>query len=174
MNLKVWLTLYWSSLLWTHFFWSMHRSKEQKTERFTFLPEEYFYMFTISFYKLITISPCWREWLFVWKKKTLKFLYSRMLYAKFGWNWPNSFEERIFKYFQYNFTFSLLPSFEKACPFIWANLNLLHSRMFCIKFGWNWSSCSELEDFKIFFDIILLFCYYFPLEKGVALNLNKL
>ena len=28
------------------------------------------------------------------------------------------------------------------------NLNLLHSRMFCVKLGWNWPCCSELEYLK--------------------------
>ena len=49
-------------------------------------------------------------------------IYPRMLCTKFGWNWPSSFKERILKYFQYNFTISLLsplwegfyPSFEQT------------------------------------------------------------
>ena len=40
--------------------------------------------------------------------KNLNSIYPRMLCAKFGWNWPSSFKERILKYFQYNFTISLL------------------------------------------------------------------
>ena len=31
--------------------------------------------------------------------------------------------------------------------FIWTNLNTLHSRMYCVKFGWNWLSGSGEEDF---------------------------
>ena len=58
-------------------------------------PEEDIYMFSISFYKLAIISPCRRAWLFIWKKN-LNFIYSRMLYAKFGWNWPNSSEVENF------------------------------------------------------------------------------
>ena len=34
-------------------------------------------------------------------------------------------------------------------PFIWTNLNLLHPRMLCAKFGWNWLSGSGEEDFLI-------------------------
>ena len=33
-----------------------------------------------------------------------------------------------------------------AWPFIWTNLNPLHPRMFCAKFGWNWPSGSGEED----------------------------
>ena len=33
--------------------------------------------------------------------------------------------------------------------FIWTNLNPLHPRMLCAKFGWNWPSGSGEEDFKI-------------------------
>ena len=73
-------------------------------------------MFSISFYKLATICPCRRTRLFIWKKKprisskNLNSIHPRMLCAKFGLNWPSSFKERILKYFQYNFTISLLSS----------------------------------------------------------------
>ena len=30
--------------------------------------------------------------------------------------------------------------------FIWTNLNPLHPRMLCAKFGWNWLGGSEEED----------------------------
>ena len=63
--------------------------------------------------KFAVISPWERVWAFICKNS----IYSRMLCAKFGWNWPRSFKERIFKYFQYNFTISLLPPlWEGHCP----------------------------------------------------------
>ena len=31
---------------------------------------------------------------------------------------------------------------KRAWPFIWTNLNPVHPRMFCDKFGWNWTSGS--------------------------------
>ena len=37
---------------------------------------------------------------------------------------------------------------EKVGLFIWTNLNSIHQRMHCAKFGWNWPSCSG-EDFQI-------------------------
>ena len=54
------------------------------------------------------------------------------------------------------------------------SLSLLHPRMLCVKFGWNWSCGSEEQDFKNFFSIFLLFRNYLSFEKGVALHLNKL
>ena len=36
--------------------------------------------------------------------------------------------------------------FERAWPFIWTNLNPLHPRILCAKFGWNWPSDSGEED----------------------------
>jgi hypothetical protein len=31
-----------------------------------------------------------------------------------------------------------ISSLKRTWPFIWTNLNLLHPRMICIKFDWNW------------------------------------
>ena len=58
------------------------------------------------------------------------------------------------------------------CFLIWTNLNPLHQRRHCAKFGWNWPSNSG-EDFKI---LSLYFCYFMlsPLGKFGALHLNKL
>ena len=41
--------------------------------------------------------------------------------------------------------------------FIWTNLNPLHPRMLCANFGWNWTSGSGEEDFKI---SSMYFCYF--------------
>ena len=51
--------------------------------------------------------------------------------------------------------------------FIWTNLNPLHQRMHCAKFGLNWPSGSEDNRFSLFLN-------YLSLEKGRALHLNKL
>ena len=45
--------------------------------------------------------------------------------------------------------------------------------MICTKFGWNWPSGSGEEDFKKIINVIALFRNHLPLEKGVALHLNK-
>ena len=57
-------------------------------------------------------------------------------------------EKKIFKisliYFRY---FVIISLFKRAGPFIWKNLNPLHPRMLCGKFGWNWPCVSGEEDF---------------------------
>ena len=74
-------------------------------------------------------------------------------------------------YFRY---FVIISPWKRAGPFIWTNLNPLHPRMLCAKFGWNWPSGSGEEDFLISSMYFSLFRYYLPLEKGRALHLNKL
>ena len=46
-------------------------------------------------------------------------------------------------YFHY---FVIISPWKRAEPFIWTNLNPLHPRMLCAKFGWNWPSSSGEED----------------------------
>ena len=53
--------------------------------------------------------------------------------------------------------------------FICLKLNPIHPRMICAKSGWNWPSGSNE-----FINVFPLLHYYLPLEKGVALHLNKL
>ena len=43
--------------------------------------------------------------------------------------------------------FVIIYPWKKGEPFIWLNLNLLHPKMICEKFGWNWPSGSGEEDF---------------------------
>ena len=74
-------------------------------------------------------------------------------------------------YFRY---FVIISPWKRAGPFIWTNLNLLHPRMLCDKIGCNWPSSSGEEDFFNFVNVFSLFRNYLPLEKGGALNLNKL
>ena len=52
-------------------------------------------------------------------------------------------------------------------------MNPLHPRMLCAMFGWNWPIGSREKRFLNIFNIILLFRYYLPLEKGVAFHLKK-
>ena len=63
---------------------------------------------------------------------------------------------------------------KRAGPFIWTNLNPLHPRMLCAKFGWNWLSGSGEEDFKI----SSMYFYYFvivsPGKRAGTFNWSKL
>ena len=74
-------------------------------------------------------------------------------------------------YFRYLET---IPPWKRVGPFIWTNLNPLHPRMHCAKFGWNWPCGSWKEDFLNFSNVFLLFGNYLPFKKGVGLQLNKL
>ena len=67
--------------------------------------------------------------------------------AKIGWYWLSGSREEDFlilsMYFRYLVIFS---PWKRVGPFIWTNLNPLHPRMLCAKFGWNWPSGSGEED----------------------------
>ena len=78
--------------------------------------------------------------------KSLSLLHLRMLCAKFGWNWPSASGEDFSissKYFRY---FLIISPFKRAWLFICTNLNPLHPRILCAKFGWNWPRGSGEED----------------------------
>ena len=56
-------------------------------------------------------------------------------------------EEKIFKFHQCIFAICVIIStWQRVGSFIWTNLNPLHPRMLCAKFGWNWPSGSGEED----------------------------
>ena len=100
------------------------------------------------FHYFIIMSPWKRVGPFIWTN--LNPLHPRMLCVKFGWNWPSGSGEEEFlissMYFRY---FVIISPWKRAGPFIWTNLNPLHPRMLCAKFGWNWPSGSGEEDFLI-------------------------
>ena len=73
-------------------------------------------------------------------------------------------------YFRY---FVIISPSQRAGPMIWTNLNPHHRRMLCATFGWNLPRCSREKDFFNFLFVFSLFRYYLPLEKDVALHLNK-
>ena len=53
-------------------------------------------------------------------------------------------------------------------------MNLLHPKILCAKFGWNWLNGSGEEIFFNFVNVFSLFCNCLPLKKGGALHLHKL
>ena len=77
-----------------------------------------------------------------------------MLCAKYDWNWPTgSGEEDFFLKLVNLFTlFCNYPPLEKGGLLLWTNLNPLHPRMICAKFGWN--DFSNLSMFIYYFKII--------------------
>ena len=88
-------------------------------------------------------------WFFIWAN--LDPLHPRMFCAKIGWNWLSGSGEEDFLILSMCFLYSIIiPPWKRAGPFIWTNLNPLHPRMLCAKFGWNWHSGSGEEDFLKF------------------------
>ena len=81
---------------------------------------------------------------------------------------PVALEKIVFfvssMYFCY---FIIISPLKWAWPFIWANLNLLHQRILCAKFGWNWHSCFWEEDFLIFVNVFSLFFNYLGWAKNI-------
>ena len=103
--------------------------------------------------------------------KTLSSFYLRMFYAKFGLNWPISFEEEfLYIYIFRQYIFVIISPWKRTWPFLWTNWNPHHQRMLCAKFGWNRLVGSGEN---IFLKLCQLFRNYFPLEKRVALYFNK-
>ena len=75
-------------------------------------------------------------------------------------------------YFRY---FVIISPWKRAGPFIWTNLNPLHPRMLCAKFGWNWPSGSGEEDFSI--SSIYFRHFLFPWKRAgpfIWIKLNPL
>ena len=93
---------------------------------------------------------------FIWR--ILNPPHPSMLCAKIGWNWLSGSGEEDFLissvYFHY---FIIISPWKRAGPFIWTNLNPLHLRMLCAKFGWNWPNGSGEEDFLI----LSMYFHYF-------------
>ena len=84
------------------------------------------------------------QWFFIWTK--LNPIHQRLLCAKFVLNRPSGSGEEDFLILSIYFRFFLIISpWKREGPFIWTNLNPLHPRMLCAKFGWNWPSGSWEE-----------------------------
>ena len=70
-------------------------------------------------------------------------------------------------YFHY---FLIISPWKRAGPFIWTNLNPLHPRMLCAKFGWNWLSGSGEETFLILSMYFHYFIIISPLKRTGPFN----
>ena len=86
-----------------------------------------------------------------------------MLCAKFCSNWPSCFGGGDFSilsmYFRY---FVIISPWKRAWPFIWTNLDLLHTRMFCAKCFW-----------RRFLNFINVFSLLSPPGKGPDLSFEQ-
>ena len=73
--------------------------------------------------------------------------HSRMLCAKFGWNWPSGSWEEDFKKFCQSILiiFVIISPLKRVWSFIWINFNPLYPKMHCAKISWNWPSGSGEE-----------------------------
>ena len=101
---------------------------------------EDFKISSMYFHYFVNISPWERTGPFIWINVNSH--HSRMLCAKFGWNWISSSGEEDFFNFVNGFLLfrNYLPLEKGAGPFIWTNVNSLHPLMHCAKFGWIWPS----------------------------------
>ena len=66
------------------------------------------------------------------------------------WFWRRRFFLILSMYSRY---FVIISPWKRAGPFIWTNLNPLHPRMLCAKFGWNWPCGSGEENFYNFVNV---------------------
>ena len=90
-------------------------------------------------------------------------------FSKFSWS--NLFFEEDFNIFLF-FIFAIVSPSKMVWNLYLNKFAFLLSIMLCLKFGWHWHSGSGEEDF-LMQSIYYLFCWYLPLEKGVALHLKK-
>ena len=103
--------------------------------------EEDFSTIVNVFRYFLIISPWKRARPFIWTN------HPKMICAKFGWNWPSSsIEEDFFNLSMYFRNFRVISPWKRAGPLVGMNLNSLHPRRLCAKFGWKWPSGSGEED----------------------------
>ena len=124
----------------------------------------------------VIISPWKRAWPFIWTK--LNPLHSRMHCVKFGQKWVSGSGEEDFLISSMHFHhFIFIFPLKRTGTFIWINLNPLHPRMLCAKFGQKWLSGSGEQNFLISSKYFLHFMIISPLKRTgpfIWTNLNPL
>ena len=65
---------------------------------------------------------------------------------------------------------------EKNGPSIWTNLNSLHPKMICVKFGWNWPSGSgeEFLNLSMYFRNFVIISHWKKERIFIWTNLNTI
>ena len=98
-------------------------------------------------------------------------LRSRMLCAKFVWNWLSGTGEEDFKISSMDFRYFIIISpWKRAGPYIWTNLNSLQVWLKLTQLFWR----RRFLNFINVPGIFAFFCYHLPSEKGAILHCNKL
>ena len=97
----------------------------------------------LNFCYFVIISPWKRAGPFVWINFTKGWFVLSII--EIGWL---VLERKIFKLVNLHY-FIIISPWKRAWPFICTNLNPLHPKILCAKFGWNWPSGSGEEDYFI-------------------------
>ena len=144
-----------------------HRSSEKQyqprklKQRYSIQSHQHLQVLICAKFNLLhqrIISPLKRVWPFICPSPKNVLCQDLLKLAQWFWR-------RFLKVIN---VFLLLSTRPLKMFFNWTNLNFLHLKMYCAKFGCNGLSGSEEEDFEK-----LLLSYYFPLEKVVALFWKK-
>ena len=90
---------------------------------------------SVYFRCFVSISSLKRAWPFIWTNWNPH--YPRMLSANLGKNCPFGSGEDFKILPMYFCYFAIISPWKRAGSFIWTNLNPLHAKMLCAKFGWN-------------------------------------
>ena len=127
----------------------------------------------VYFRYFLIISPLKRAGRFIWTHSNS--LHSRMLCAKFGWNWLSGSGEEDF--FNFVNVFSLFRNNLPSEKDVALHLNKLESTLPKDDLCQDWLKLAQWFWRRRFFNIFKIishFCYYLPLDKSVALHLSKL
>ena len=117
------------------------------------------------FHYFLMISP-WRM-VRPFVGTNLNFPYHSRLCAKFGW-----YSQIVLKIFKsrrciFSLYFAITSHLMRTWPFIGTNLNPLHSRTLCAKFGWYWPTAWFWRRIFFFLKAVNVFSlcrYYLPLK----------
>ena len=107
-------------------------------------------------------------------KKKSEFLYPRMLYARFGWNWPCRTEVENFEIFSIYFYYFALSPLEEGCGSLFVKIWIPSTQGYLVPNLVEIGPVVLKREFLNIFNIILIFRFYLPFEKDGAFHLNKL
>ena len=111
--------------------------------------KENFQISPMYFRYFVIIFPFKRAWPFIWANlnpPSSKDDFCKVWWKLVRWFWRSWFSNFVNVFLLFR-TYVIISHWKRAGPFTWTNLNPLHPRMLCAKFGWNWLSGSGEEDF---------------------------